>query len=205
MSRANSSVRGGAEGQPPFADVGEELADGDDPHPPVSDGQGRDVGSACLGQRGEPGLEVRLPVQQGQVGHRRVEAGQEPPERAQVAGDRRHRGRRSGGGREGAVIEEQRPQRLGDLGAVAVQAVTAAGMLRRGAEDPEVEQHLVRGEVSSRSLRQPVWLPLASPLRWHAAARSLRSPAVSSRSGRPVWISSRSTTRSADRLTMWPL
>ena len=77
--------RGG--GPAPLGDVGEELADGEDLPAPVPDRVRPPVRMPRGGQRGQPGFDVRAPVQRGQVGDRRVAAGQEPAEPGQVAGD----------------------------------------------------------------------------------------------------------------------
>jgi len=58
--------------------------------------------------------------------------------------------------------------------------------------------------TSDRSLTQLLWLPFVSAQRRNAAPSASRSAMVSSSNDRPVWISSRSATRSAVRLTMWP-
>ena len=62
-------------GPAPLGDVGEELADGEDLPAPVPDRVRPPVRMPGGGQRGQPGFDVRAPVQRGQVGDRRVAGG----------------------------------------------------------------------------------------------------------------------------------
>jgi hypothetical protein len=97
---------GRGDGPAPLADVGEELADGEDLPAPVPERVCPTVRMTGLGEGGQPGFDVRAPVEGGQVGDRRVAGRQEPPEPGQVAGDALDRGRGAGGGGLRAVVEQ---------------------------------------------------------------------------------------------------